>query len=86
MHSPSTIPGKRDTGSIAIRQENRLVLRLDTFPARTGPGDDRVDTSLGSIHFGRHWGSSRDVVSTLSMIGLGLVLFGLIFAAASSRL
>ena len=42
--------------------------------------------SLGSIHFGKRRGYSMDVVSTLSMIGLGLVMFSLMLAAASSRL
>lgn len=66
MHSPGEIPGWRDAGSIADRQENRLVLRLDPIAARTVSGDHRVDAELGlgSLRkaLGLYEGSGIDII------------------------
>jgi hypothetical protein len=47
VHSFDEIPRKGDAGSITDGQENRVVLRLDAIPARTGPGSDCANTELG---------------------------------------
>ena len=66
MHSPSTIPGKRDTGLIANRQENRPVLRLNTFPARTDSGD-------GGAHTEHRLDSLRKALGLFKGLGIDII-------------
>ena len=74
--------------SCRLRADGRTDLYYALILSRLGLvlGMTALILSLSSIHSGKRWGYSMDVVSTLSMIGLGLVMFSLMLAAASSRL
>jgi hypothetical protein len=81
------VKSKAEATLCRLRTDRRVELFYALILSRLGLvlGVTALMLSLGSIRFGRRGASSREVVSTLSLIGLGLVLFGLIFAVASSR-
>ena len=70
-----------------FRPERRADLYYALILSRLGLalGITALVLSWISIRFGRRWGFPRELASTLSLIGLGLVVLALMMEAAVSR-